>query len=61
MGTLSLWTTVTLTQPVIELPGNITLPGTIVNEKPGASGIVSVPPPVVAVTHSWFAELSGRM
>ena len=30
-----------------------------VSEKPGASGIVSVPPPVVAVTQSWFAALNA--
>ena len=32
------------------------LAGANVSEKPGASGIVSVPPPVVGVTHSWLAR-----
>ena len=59
MGTLSPLTTVTLTHPAFEPPGNVTCPGANVNEKPGASGIVSVPPPVVAVTHSLFTVLSG--
>jgi hypothetical protein len=59
IGTLSPWTTVTLTQPVFEPPGKVTCPGPKVREKPGASGMVSVPPPVVGVTHSWFAVFSG--
>jgi hypothetical protein len=60
MGTLSGCTTVTLTQPVCDPPGNVTCPGANVSEKPGASGIVSVPPPVVAVTQSWLLVLIGN-
>ena len=60
IGTLSPCTTVTLTQPVFEPPGNVTWPGANVSENPGASGIVSVPPPLVAVTQSWLFVLSGR-
>jgi hypothetical protein len=60
IGTLSPWTTVTLTQPSFAPPGNVTCPGPNVSEKPGASGIVNVPPPVAAVTQSWFAGFNGK-
>src|SRR5688572_27561403 len=59
IGTLSPCTTVTLTHPSFDPPGNVTCPGPNVSENPGASAIVSVPPPVVAVTQSWFAVSSG--
>jgi len=59
IGTLSPWTTVTLTQPFLEPPGKVTCPGPKVKEKPGASLISSVPPPLAASTQSLFAVLSG--
>jgi hypothetical protein len=49
-----------MTHPVCDPPGKVTWPGAKVSEKPGASEIVSVPPPVVAVTQSWFAAFNGR-
>ena len=55
IGTLSAFTAVTLMQPVFEPPGNVTWPGLNVSENPGASAIVSVPPPVASVTQSAFA------
>jgi hypothetical protein len=57
---LSEFTTVTLTQPVFDPPGNVTWPGPNVSENPGASGIVSIPPPVVAVTHRELTVFSGN-
>lgn len=60
IGTLSGWTAVTLTQPAFEPPGNVTCPGPNVSQKPGASGIVSVPPPVAFVTQSWLLILIGK-
>src|ERR1017187_1414429 len=59
IGTLSPWTTVTLTQPSFAPPGKVTCPGPNVSEKPGASGMVNVPPPVAAVTQSLLIGLSG--
>jgi len=59
IGTLSGCTTVTPMHPSLAPPGKVTWPGPKVSEKPGASGIVSVPPPVVDVTQSWFTALNG--
>ena len=53
-------TTVTVTQPSFDPPGNVTWPGLNDSEKPGASGTVSVPPPVVAVTQSWLTVVKGK-
>src|SRR5262245_36705593 len=52
VGTLSPWTAVTLMHPVFDPPGNLAWPGLNVSENSGASGIVRVPSPVVAVTQS---------
>jgi hypothetical protein len=59
MGTLSVWTTVTLTHPSFDPPGKVTCPGPKLREKPGASAISSLPPPDVAVTHSRFSSFNG--
>ena len=44
IGTLSVWTTVTLIAPLREPLGKMTLPGAILSAKPGRSESVRVPP-----------------
>ena len=58
IGTLSMLTGVTDTQPLREPPGKVAEQGAMVRAKPGASGMVTVPP-VVSLTHTRLAGLSS--